>query len=146
MNWEVQPRHFLIELFRQEVQISLAGFGFLPTPEQNMLASTWFEKNTSIRRKDASGAPQFSSRPEAGTNTRCRSGMTKLSTRGLMLSTFMPSKRRVELVVKERNVLLATAGQSPTQVADKNCQHADREHKEKMATTTYTVLLNRGTC
>ena len=64
--------------------------------------------------------PQFSSRPEAGTNTQCRSGMTKLSTRGLMLSTFMPSKRRVDLVVKVRNVLLATALQSPTQVADKN--------------------------
>ena len=37
VNREVQPRHFLIELFRQEVQISLAGLGFLPTPEQIML-------------------------------------------------------------------------------------------------------------
>ena len=37
MNREVQLRHFLIELFRQEVQISLAGLGFLPTPEQIVL-------------------------------------------------------------------------------------------------------------
>ena len=37
VNREVQPRHFLIELF-------------------SCCASTWFEKNTSIRRKVASGA------------------------------------------------------------------------------------------
>ena len=37
MGRDVQPRHFLIELFRQEVQISLAALGFPSTPEQIML-------------------------------------------------------------------------------------------------------------
>ena len=76
----------------------------MTVPEsRHLLIKPYRQEATPIRRKDASGAPQFS-RPEANTNTRCRSGMTKRSTRGMMLSTFMPSKRRVDLVVKVSNV------------------------------------------
>ena len=64
MNRELQSRHFLIELFRQEVQISLAGLGFLPTPEQIMLCQH-LVREEHVNEKEASGAPQFSSRPEA---------------------------------------------------------------------------------
>ena len=66
-----QNRHLLIELFRQEVQISLAGLGFLPTPEQIMLCQH-VVREEHVNKEEASGAPKFSSRPEANTNTRCR--------------------------------------------------------------------------
>ena len=50
-----------------------------------------------------------------------------------MLSTFMPSKRRVDHVVKERNVLLATAVQSPTEVAGKNLSASRRSTRRQEA-------------
>ena len=53
---KVQFRHIIMDLLRPEVNVSLAGLPFLPIPEQIMLRQHWFAKNTTPRRKDASGA------------------------------------------------------------------------------------------
>ena len=53
---KVQFRHITIDLFRPEVNVSLAGLGFLPRPQQIMLRHLFRERTGHLEGRMASGS------------------------------------------------------------------------------------------
>ena len=66
---KLQCRHFLVELFRQEIDIGLASCGFLPTLQQIKLRQHLFREETRHQEGTTTSGANLRSRPEAGTVT-----------------------------------------------------------------------------